>query len=161
MHLPSGRSIGHRSLARYYRQNLRNYPTAEEREARQLAIENGEVAPEEQKPKGHDNHHRAVISRGNGGSGMVGVTDTQRSQAITSERKDRSRAIRQELRVRNRVNRAANHQQHFRVCSSSFLRMYLYLTYGTGSPPSVIASYCRPFSRPQQALLALKSVSFL
>ena len=31
LHLPSGRTAGHRSLWRYYRQNLHNYPTAAER----------------------------------------------------------------------------------------------------------------------------------
>ena len=115
MHLPSGRSIGHRSLARYYRQNLHSYPTSEERIARQLAIENGEVNPEEQQPKGHDNHHRAVISRG--GMGMIGATDSQKRHAVNTERKDRSRALRSELRQRNIVNRNANHQKHYRVCS--------------------------------------------
>ncbi|KAK4220038.1 C2H2 type zinc-finger-domain-containing protein [Rhypophila decipiens] len=38
LHLPSGRSIGHRSMNRIFRQNLHNYPTPEEREER-LAIE--------------------------------------------------------------------------------------------------------------------------
>ncbi|RMJ28526.1 C2H2 finger domain protein [Aspergillus sp. HF37] len=114
MHLPSGRSIGHRSLARYYRQNLHNYPTSEERMARQLAIENGEVAPEEQKPRGHDSHHRAVTSRAHGGSGMVGASDGQKRHAVKTEHKDRSRAIRQEIRLRNIVSRNANHQKHYR-----------------------------------------------
>ncbi|KAK3303547.1 C2H2 type zinc-finger-domain-containing protein [Chaetomium strumarium] len=41
LHLPSGRSVGHRSLNRYYRQNLYNHPTAEER-AERLAIESAE-----------------------------------------------------------------------------------------------------------------------
>lgn len=114
MHLPSGRSIGHRSLAHYYRQNLHGYPTSEERMARQLAIENGEVPPEEQQPKGRDNYHRAVISRGNGGTGMVGATDSQKRHAVKTERKDRSRTMRSELKQRNLVNRNANHQKHFR-----------------------------------------------
>ncbi|KAA8644255.1 putative C2H2 finger domain protein [Aspergillus tanneri] len=112
MHLPSGRSIGHRSLARYYRQNLHNYPTADERAARQLAIENGEIQ-EEQKPRGR-NLNRAVISRGNGGSGMIGATESQKHVAVLSERKDRTRALRQEQRYTARVQRAANNQRHFR-----------------------------------------------
>ncbi|KAK3998296.1 C2H2 type zinc-finger-domain-containing protein [Cladorrhinum sp. PSN332] len=41
MHLPSGRSVGHRSLNKYFRQNLHNYPTPEER-AERLAIEAAE-----------------------------------------------------------------------------------------------------------------------
>ena len=114
LHLPSGRSVGHRSLARYYRQNLHNYPTASERAERQLAIENGEIE-EEQKPRGR-NLNRAVVSRANGGSGMIGVPEPQKQAVLKSERKERDRALRQEFRYRNRVNRAANHQPHFRVC---------------------------------------------
>lgn len=38
LHLPSGRSVGHRSLNRYFRQNLHNYPTPEERQ-QQLLLE--------------------------------------------------------------------------------------------------------------------------
>ncbi|KAK1146279.1 pre-60S factor rei1 [Aspergillus melleus] len=113
MHLPSGRSVGHRSLARYYRQNLHNYPTAEERAERQLAIENGEIEEDQPKPRAR-NLNRAVISRANGGSGMIGATDTQKQIAAASEKKERTRAIRQEQRVTARVQRAANHQKHFR-----------------------------------------------
>ncbi|KAE8339783.1 hypothetical protein BDV24DRAFT_135400 [Aspergillus arachidicola] len=113
LHLPSGRTAGHRSLAKYYRQNLRNYPTAEERAARQLAIENGEVEEEEPKPRGRD-LNRAVVSRGNGGMGMIGATDSQKQFAAELERKDRTRAQRQEKRYTARVNRAANNQKHFR-----------------------------------------------
>ncbi|KAL4895025.1 C2H2 type zinc-finger-domain-containing protein [Aspergillus ambiguus] len=113
LHLPSGRSVGHRSLARYYRQNLHNYPTAEERVARQLAIENGEIEEEEKKPRGR-NQNRAVVSRANGGFGMVGATDSQKREALTTERKERTRAIRQEQRYTARVNRASNNQKHYR-----------------------------------------------
>ncbi|KAL4785269.1 C2H2 type zinc-finger-domain-containing protein [Aspergillus varians] len=112
LHLPSGRTAGHRSLARYYRQNLHNYPTAEERAARQLAIENGEIE-EEEKPRGR-NANRALITRANGGTGMIGVTDIKKRAVVESERKERTRAIRQELRMTARVNRAANSQKHFR-----------------------------------------------
>lgn len=144
MHLPSGRSIGHRSLARYYRQNLHNYPTAEERMARQLAIENGEISPEEQKPKGHDNHHRTVISRANGGLGMIGATDSQKHHAVKTEHKDRSRAIRQELRQRNRVNRNANNQKHYRVCFLLSVLLYIILTSDRTLSFSDLSLYPRP-----------------
>ncbi|GAB1315721.1 pre-60S factor rei1 [Madurella fahalii] len=41
LHLPSGKSVGHRSLNRYFRQNLWNYPSPAER-AERLAIEAAE-----------------------------------------------------------------------------------------------------------------------
>ncbi|KAL4769564.1 C2H2 type zinc-finger-domain-containing protein [Aspergillus nidulans var. acristatus] len=112
LHLPSGRTAGHRSLARYYRQNLHNYPTAEERYARQLAIENGEIQ-EDEKPRGR-NANRALVTRANGGTGMIGVADIDKRNVVESERKERTRAIRQEQRYTARVNRAANNQKHFR-----------------------------------------------
>ncbi|KAL5339468.1 C2H2 type zinc-finger-domain-containing protein [Aspergillus crustosus] len=112
LHLPSGRTAGHRSLARYYRQNLHSYPTADERAARQLAIENGEIE-EDEKPRGR-NANRAVVTRANGGMGMIGVGDDEKRAVLEGERKERARAIRQELRFTARVNRANNNQKHFR-----------------------------------------------
>ncbi|KAL1966936.1 hypothetical protein VTN77DRAFT_3680 [Rasamsonia byssochlamydoides] len=112
LHLPSGKSVGHRSLARYYRQNLHNYPTPEERIARHLAIENGTA--EEEDKKTSRNHHRAVITRANGGLGMLGATASQKHEALVSERRERNRAQREERKYMAKVNRAANHQKHYR-----------------------------------------------
>ncbi|KAJ5225709.1 Cytoplasmic 60S subunit biogenesis factor REI1 [Penicillium chermesinum] len=106
------KSVGHRSLAKYYRQNLHNYPTAEERADHQLAIENGEVEEKDQ-PRGR-NQNRALISRANGGTGMIGATEVQKQAALTSERRERTRAQRHENRYTARVQRAANNQKHFR-----------------------------------------------
>ena len=120
LHLPSGRSVGHRSLARYYRQNLHNYPSADERAARQLAIENGEVNEEEegqQQQQTGRNQNRALVTRANGGLGMVGATEPQKRAALRSERRERTRALRQEHRYSAKVNMAANNQKHYRVCS--------------------------------------------
>lgn len=113
LHLPSGRSVGHRSMARYYRQNLHNYPSASERAERQLAIENGEIEEEEKKPRGR-NLNRAVVSRANGGSGMIGVPEQQKRAVVKSERKERDRGMRAEFKNRQRVNRVGNHQHHYR-----------------------------------------------
>ncbi|KAJ5105393.1 Cytoplasmic 60S subunit biogenesis factor REI1 [Penicillium alfredii] len=113
LHLPSGKSVGHRSLAKYYRQNLHNYPSADERVSRQLAIENGEIQEDEEKPRGR-NANRALISRGNGGTGMIGATEAQKHTAVTSERRERTRALRQENRYTARIQRANNHQKHWR-----------------------------------------------
>ena len=122
LHLPSGKSVGHRSLAKYYRQNLHNYPTSEERAERQLAIENGEIE-EEEKPRGR-NEKRALITRANGGVGMLGATDEQKQAAITSERRERTRNLRAENRYLARVQRANNSQKHFRVCYSHRVTLF-------------------------------------
>ncbi|KAJ5773330.1 Zinc finger U1-type [Penicillium paradoxum] len=112
LHLPSGKSVGHRSLAKYYKQNLNKYPTALERAARQLAIENGEI--EDDQPRVRPNHHRDLTTRANGGMGMIGVTEEQKAAALTAERRERTRALRQENRYIARVQKANNSQKHFR-----------------------------------------------
>ncbi|KAJ5467418.1 Zinc fingerU1-type [Penicillium sp. IBT 31633x] len=112
LHLPSGKSVGHRSLAKYYKQNLHKYPTSFERAARQLAIENGEI--EDDEPRVRPSHHRALTTRANGGMGMIGATEEQKEAALTSERRERTRALRQENRYLARIQRANNHQKHFR-----------------------------------------------
>lgn len=122
LHLPSGKSVGHRSLAKYYKQNLHKYPSAAERAARQLAIANGEI--EEEPPRTRPSHHRALVTRANGGMGMIGVTEEQKEAALTAERRERTRALRQENRYVARVQRANNHQKHFRVCSTCTLLLF-------------------------------------
>ncbi|KAK0640926.1 C2H2 type zinc-finger-domain-containing protein [Cercophora newfieldiana] len=84
LHLPSGRSVGHRSLNKYYRQNLHSHPSPEER-AERLAIEaaqaEGEMEldsdGEERFPgRRHDpTHGRALVNREVRGLGVQGVTD--------------------------------------------------------------------------------------
>ncbi|EPS34070.1 hypothetical protein PDE_09032 [Penicillium oxalicum 114-2] len=112
LHLPSGRSVGHRSLAKYYRQNLNNYPTPEERAEHQLAIANGEI-DEDEKPRGR-NQNRALITRANGGTGMIGVGEHTREKVRSAERRERTRALRSENRYLARIQRANNSQKHFR-----------------------------------------------
>jgi pre-60S factor REI1 len=119
LHLPSGKSVGHRANAKYFKQNLHNYLSPSERAARQLAIENGEI--EEDFGRVRTNHHRAVTTRANGGMGMIGATEEQKETALTAERRERTRALRQENRYVARVQKANNHQKHFRVCLTCVL----------------------------------------
>ena len=118
LHLPSGRSVGHRSLAKYYRQNLHNYPTAEERITRQLAIESG--ATQERGPERSRNHHRAIITRANGGFGLLEATASKKQEALIAERRERTRAQRGELKFTAKINKVANSQKHFRVSPLAF-----------------------------------------
>lgn len=132
LHLPSGKSVGHRSLVKYYRQNLHKYPTAAERAARQLAIANGEI--EEEQPRGRTSHHRALTTRANGGMGLIKATEEQKEAALTAERRERTRALRQENRYVARVQRANNHQKHYRVCSTSTLLYFCKANFPTRIP---------------------------
>jgi len=87
LHLPSGKSIGHRSLNRYFRQNLHSHPSPEERQER-LAIEAAERENEmdvdsdgnERRVARRDGsrgrtHGRALVTRDARGLGVNGATD--------------------------------------------------------------------------------------
>ncbi|CAK7563423.1 MAG: pre-60S factor rei1 [Sporothrix epigloea] len=104
LHLPSGRSVGHRSLNKYYRQNLRNYPSLAEQEKQiQLAIEAGVELDEEDDDDEITSEAassamarltnaakaRAVSSRPapRNMAGMAGVTDKTKSNLIKVERR--------------------------------------------------------------------------
>ncbi|KAK3394901.1 C2H2 type zinc-finger-domain-containing protein [Podospora didyma] len=87
LHLPSGKSVGHRSLNKYYRQNLHNYPTPAERAEREerLAIEAAEREENGMDVDSDDGrqltrrdgaaHGRVVMNRNLRGLGVSNVTD--------------------------------------------------------------------------------------
>ncbi|KAL1836614.1 hypothetical protein VTJ49DRAFT_4875 [Mycothermus thermophilus] len=95
LHLPSGKSVGHRSLNRYYRQNLYHYPTAEER-AERLAIEAAKAEGDamdvdEDGAAGSGREHnartsRALIPRNIRGLGVT-TLDDRRTRAIVGKGK--------------------------------------------------------------------------
>ncbi|CAJ2505207.1 Uu.00g126010.m01.CDS01 [Anthostomella pinea] len=121
LHLPSGRAVGHRSLAKYYRQNLHNHPSAEERAERE-AIEGSTDAMEVDGEEGRGRQiagrpgpgpNGAVATRANGGTGMVGVTDQKKKEI----RREEQRARKQEHQAQKRydwgVNKQNNHQKYY------------------------------------------------
>ncbi|KAI0968261.1 C2H2 type zinc-finger-domain-containing protein [Xylaria arbuscula] len=120
LHLPSGRAVGHRSLAKYYRQNLQHYPTPEER-AERLAIEGAESSDDDKdtirngQVSRRQNHGKygAVVTRANGGRGMAGVSDQKKKEVQRAV----PRSVRQQQMRENRntwlLNRRNNHQEHY------------------------------------------------
>ncbi len=114
LHLPSGRTAGHRSLARYYRQNLHNYPTPAERESRLRAIADSAAGND---PVDADSATRGlgqVVTRADGGLGMLGVSDAKKRVVRVVERKDVTKAQRAQSRYQAGNEKRANHQKHFR-----------------------------------------------
>ena len=123
LHLPSGRTAGHRSLNKYDRQNLRNYPGVAERmeEAQRRAIpgaitSGGEDADGDQDMDGEEgqeiqvrgrDYKQQLMSRANGGQGMIGVSDGKKKEIQAVEKRDRQK----EQRARNRYQ-AGNEKQH-------------------------------------------------
>jgi pre-60S factor REI1 len=113
LHLPSGRVAGHRSLARYYRQNLHNYPTQAERQAR-LAIEEGNASSSEQTLP----HHRGRQIARRSSMGIVGVTDAKKREIKSAEKRDRKRVQRIQARYSWGNEKRANLQKHYRVSAT-------------------------------------------
>lgn len=114
LHLPSGRTAGHRSLNKYYRQNLRNYPgVAERMESRRMITaatsdSDGDVNMEDA------GRGRQLISRANGGMGMIGVSDTKKAEIRAVEKREQKREQRARTKYQAGNERRANFQKHFR-----------------------------------------------
>ena len=109
LHLPSGRTAGHRSLARYYRQNLHSYPTSEERIERRLLADS---PAEDENDSSHGNRGRQVATRTNGG--MLGVTDAKKREVRAVEKRDTKRVQRAQKQYQWGVDKRGNNQKHFR-----------------------------------------------
>ncbi|RMZ75774.1 hypothetical protein DV738_g5308, partial [Chaetothyriales sp. CBS 135597] len=116
MHLPSGRVAGHRSLKKYYRQNLHSYPSAAERMARaQRLIEEGsegeesvDLGPTPATPP----KSSALIRRTE--AGMIGASAQQRKDVRSQEIRGRRQAAREQRRYQAKLEKQANSQKHFR-----------------------------------------------
>ena len=113
LRLPSGRVLGHRSLSRYYRQNLHSYPTSSERAASR-AITAAEADSGDGPMPDHPGRQLTVTSARNE-MGMIGVNEFEKRALKATEKK----VLKQESRARNqhdwRVNKESNHQKHYRA----------------------------------------------
>jgi pre-60S factor REI1 len=119
LHLPSGRVAGHRSLNKYYRQNLHNHPSPAEREER-LAIEAAESSDsdvEGQQLSRRDNGERGRALTNRANLGMVGVTAEKRKEVQAAEKRSRKVEQREQRKKQWYNNKQRNMQKHFRVSS--------------------------------------------
>ncbi|KAK0256681.1 hypothetical protein B0A54_06813 [Friedmanniomyces endolithicus] len=119
LHLPSGRTAGHRSLRVYYRQNLRNYPSAEERSDQRM-LEDGRHNSDDDEPAtgstetNGTGRGRQVVSRANGGLGMIGVSERTKQQVKAIEKRDVKKQQRAQNRYQAGNEKRNNFQKHFR-----------------------------------------------
>ena len=123
LHLPSGRTAGHRSLARIYRQNLHSYPTAEERAERtQRSIEasspeeNGESISVDTQTDilgRQGNRNQALVNRSE--AGMLGASTAQKKEVRAAEKRDRRTERNTRNKYQARLEKQNNFQKHYRV----------------------------------------------
>lgn len=122
LHLPTGRTAGHRSLNKYYRQNLRNYPgVAERMEAAQRRAIAGAASSDSDGDGDGDvdmedggRGRQQLITRANGGLGMVGVSDSKKAEIRAVEKREQKRELRARTKYQAGNERRANFQKHFR-----------------------------------------------
>ena len=124
LHLPTGRVAGHRSLAKYYRQNLHNYPSATERREQQPRIAANAAASSDDalqssssssSPPSSNRGRQMAVSRAEGGLGMLGVSDARKREAAASEKKNLRQAQRMQAKYQWGNDKRGNFQKHFRV----------------------------------------------
>ncbi|KIX04010.1 uncharacterized protein Z518_07563 [Rhinocladiella mackenziei CBS 650.93] len=115
MHLPGGRVAGHRSLKKYYRQNLYSYPTAAERmERAQRLIEEGssEDAEMDDADLPATPPRNSLMRRGE--AGMLGATSQQRRDVRAQEIRSRQKERRAQNRYQAKLEKQNNLQKHYR-----------------------------------------------
>lgn len=118
LHLPSGRTAGHRSLNKYYRQNLRNYPGVAERMEKQqqrlIAGATSDSDGDEDMDGDDSGRGRQVITRANGGLGMIGVSDAKKKEVRAVEKREQKRGERHRTKYLAGNEKQHNFQKHFR-----------------------------------------------
>ncbi|RDA85480.1 hypothetical protein CP532_0002 [Ophiocordyceps camponoti-leonardi (nom. inval.)] len=117
LHLPSGRSVGHRSLNRYFRQNVERYPAPED--------EPPPDGPAVEGAAGHDdraNDERQAANRATsdrrlllprGAVGMAGVSDDKKRLVRKEERRGRDAQKQRDRRNEWAYNKRANNQKTY------------------------------------------------
>ncbi|KAI9806388.1 MAG: hypothetical protein M1826_004657 [Phylliscum demangeonii] len=107
LHLPSGRAAGHRSLARYFRQNLHHRPQSTG--GAPPALTDGDAGDAQAAARG-----RQLTMPRRDEMGLVGVGDARRREIKAVETRARKQELRQQLRMQWTVNKTGNQQKHFR-----------------------------------------------
>ncbi|PMD47175.1 hypothetical protein L207DRAFT_575970 [Hyaloscypha variabilis F] len=103
LHLPSGRTLGHRSQARYYKQNK----TTTDKSAERKAIKD---TPESSRAVGINKQ----LATRNANMGMIGVPESKRRALRVFEKKMLKRQTRAQNQYRAAVEKGANKQKFFK-----------------------------------------------
>jgi pre-60S factor REI1 len=113
LHLPSGRIAGHRSLKKYFTQNLPH--RAEDGTIIQRAIEDTPMEGNgDAEGRGRQGREAQLAIQRQGGYGMVGVSDIKRKEVNSIEKRERRAAERAQRRYQWGNNKQSNMQKHFR-----------------------------------------------
>ena len=110
--LISGKRLGHRSQSHLCRQNLRKYCTSRRITEAKESIET-ESSDMHDPPSKQSKQSKQIITRTNGGTGMIGVPEQQKRALMAVEKK----LLKQEINARNEerwvAEKKSNSQKHF------------------------------------------------
>jgi pre-60S factor REI1 len=119
LHLPSGRAVGHRSLAKYYRQNLHDHPSPAERQE-QFMLEQARGSDEEVEVdarvarRDERERGRQLNTRANPNRGLVGVSEWKKREVAVAEKRAKAQEFRDRRKFEWGNNKKGNSQKHFR-----------------------------------------------
>ncbi|RDA93718.1 hypothetical protein CP533_0262 [Ophiocordyceps camponoti-saundersi (nom. inval.)] len=117
LHLPSGRSVGHRSLNRYYRQNVDRYPWPEDEPQPGRPTNDGDAGPDDRPDNERQTAVRATFDRRlllpRGAVGMAGVSDDKRRFVRKEERRGRDAQKQRDRNNQWAYNKRANNQKTY------------------------------------------------
>ncbi|KAB5566458.1 C2H2 type zinc-finger-domain-containing protein [Coniochaeta sp. 2T2.1] len=111
MHLPNGKSVGHRSFQKYFRQNLHKYPSPEERAERGDSDMDIDGVENRQVDTRDGRHGRALLARGE--AGLAGVSEDKKRAIRKAEGRARKLENANTRRNQWKINTQANHQKHY------------------------------------------------
>lgn len=124
MYLPSGRVAGHRSLKKYYRQNLHSYPSVAEKMERNQRLldehaneddtnDDAEAVESAEGRESRTTPSQALTTRRE--EGMIGATTAQKRDVRLKEIRGRQQMQRHQNRYQAKLEKQHNQQKHFRV----------------------------------------------
>ena len=148
LHLPTGRTAGHRNFRKYFRQNLTNYlsPAEKMERSQKLLEEAANTEGGDQAEPSHLEHKSQALSKRSAG-GMIGATDAQKKDVRSAETRGRRQAQRSQNQYQARLEQQNNHQKHFRVSLTPDFVIFawqIWLTYATSGPSSPMISQLQP-----------------
>lgn len=125
LHLPTGRVAGHRSMNKYYRQNLRDRDEWAMPAATRRMIAARETSDDEGEGRNGRNGRvrdrgRQLISLANRENAIAGVSDAKKREITAIEKRTRQAEHRARMRYAWGNEKQANSQKHFRVSPCQF-----------------------------------------
>ena len=117
LRLPSGKVLGHRSHARFFRQHLSDHPSSSSSSRQQFLTEaEGETEAEnESQTVSMESTDRRLAMRAGTSTSLIGVPETQRRALIAIEKKMEKMETREKNEYQHVLEKGGNKQKRYKV----------------------------------------------